>query len=151
MIINSDVCTLKYQTAHALEQAINSYFGLCGWIKRTVLTKQKTPVIIERWEPATMSGLAVHLGISRTTLLRYKKKKSFKKLLEIAKNKIEHSIEYGALTGKLSANVSVFVLKNNFEYTDEYKNDVTSNGHTLADLLTKNPKDLVKVDKKAKK
>ena len=71
----------------------------------------------------TMSGLALHLGMDRKTLLNYSKKDEFFPTVRHARQMVEVALEqnlYGtAVTG------TIFNLKNNFGWVDKYENDNT--------------------------
>ena len=64
----------KFETPEKLQEAVNSYFNSCfgpGYYKgKPILDAEGNQAIIQR-EPFTVSGLARHLGIGRTTLMDY--------------------------------------------------------------------------------
>lgn len=66
--------TMRYETPEALQEAVNSYFNKCfgtGYYKgKVILDANGRPATVQT-EPFTVSGLARHLGIDRSTLLDY--------------------------------------------------------------------------------
>lgn len=99
---------LKYKDEKELENAINQYFQKCE----------------EKQKPYTMTGLALSLGIDRTTLINYGKKDLFSTLIKNAKAKVEEQLEESLY--RLGNNSGViFNLKNNYGWRDtvEVKND----------------------------
>ena len=99
---------LKFKTEEELKDAINKYFQKCG----------------EKEKPYTMSGLALSLGIDRTTLINYGKRDLFSTLIKNAKAKVEEQLEESLY--RLGNNSGViFNLKNNYGWRDtvEVKQD----------------------------
>ena len=99
---------LKYKTEKELEKAINEYFDKCD----------------KKEKPYTMTGLALSLGIDRTTLINYGKRDLFSTLIKNAKAKVEEQLEESLY--RLGNNSGViFNLKNNYGWRDtvEVKND----------------------------
>lgn len=99
---------LKYKTEKELKKAINEYFDKCD----------------KKEKPYTMTGLALSLGIDRTTLINYGKRDLFSTLIKNAKAKVEEQLEESLY--RLGNNSGViFNLKNNYGWRDtvEVKND----------------------------
>ena len=99
---------LKFKSEKELEKAINEYFNKCN----------------EKEKPYTMTGLALSLGIDRTTLINYGKRDLFSTLIKNAKAKVEEQLEESLY--RLGNNSGViFNLKNNYGWKDqvEVKND----------------------------
>jgi len=99
---------LKFKTEEELKDAINKYFQKCD----------------EKEKPYTMSGLALSLGIDRTTLINYGKRDLFSTLIKNAKAKVEEQLEESLY--RLGNNSGViFNLKNNYGWRDtvEVKQD----------------------------
>ena len=99
---------LKYKSEKELEKAINEYFNKCD----------------EKGKHYTMTGLALSLGIDRTTLVRYGDRDLFATLIKNAKAKVEEQLEESLY--RLGNNSGViFNLKNNYGWRDtvEVKND----------------------------
>lgn len=65
---------MRFDSPEKLQEAINSYFNSCfgpGYYKgKPILDVNGEPAIVQL-EPFTISGLARHLGIGKTTLLDY--------------------------------------------------------------------------------
>lgn len=98
---------LKYKTKKALKQGIDDYFKNCD----------------DRERPYTMSGLALHLGIDRNTLINYGKNELFYALVKEAKDRVQASIEENAFAGKYNSTFSIFNLKANYGWNDSPKED----------------------------
>jgi hypothetical protein len=92
-----------FATVEALEAACDEYFEKMQKEKR----------------PTTMSGLAVHLGVDRTTLFNYSKDDEYFNTIKRAKARVEANMEEGALTGQLNPTVTIFSMKNNFGYSND--------------------------------
>ena len=93
----------KFDNAGDLQEKIESYFIKCEDEKK----------------PYTVSGLCVHLDVTRETLSQYEKKKEFSDTIKKAKTMIENWIEENALLNKLNSVVAIFNLKNNFGWKDK--------------------------------
>lgn len=113
---------LLFTSPEDLQAKIDAYFKECD---STLLPDGKTT------RPYTITGLAVALETTRRTLLDYEEKDEFSHTVKKAKAKIEQSYEERALTGQASAPVSIFTLKNNFEWRDNLGVDHTSNGKPI--------------------
>ena len=111
---------LKYKSEEQLKKGIDAYFKDCE----------------KRKAPYTMSGLALALGIDRTTLVRYSDRDSFATQIKEAKDKVQRQLEENALANKSNATFTIFNLKNNYGWTDESKVEtkIESNG-VLDDLI----------------
>lgn len=93
---------LKYKSAEELQKAINDYFLKCD----------------EKEKPYTMTGLAISLGVDRTTLINYGKRESFSTLVKNAKARVEEQLEESLY--RLGNNSGViFNLKNNYGWRDK--------------------------------
>lgn len=110
---------LKYRSKKKLETAIDDYFMCCDTNER----------------PYTMSGLAVHLGIDRTTLINYGKREQFFDTIKKARDRIESYAEEQLYMNKHTAGV-IFNLKNNFGWKDRAELEVNADEETIADKLT---------------
>lgn len=102
---------LKYKNENELKKAIDNYFEKCD----------------ENKKPYTMSGLALSLGIDRTTLIRYGDRESFATLIKEAKQKVECQLEENALMGKANSTFTIFNLKNNYGWQDKSELEVKKN------------------------
>lgn len=94
---------MLWDSAEELEAAIDEYFE--------IRKKEKRPPL--------MSGLAVHLGVDRKTLVNYSHREEFFPTIKRARARIEEAMEEGALTGQLNPTVTIFSMKNNFGYTND--------------------------------
>lgn len=81
----------------------------------------------------TVSGLCLHLGITRTTLCDYENNPRFSDTVKMAKMRIENNLEELAELGLINASVSIFSLKNNFRWTD--KTDIQLQGELKTNPL----------------
>ncbi len=110
----------KYNDPLILASRINEYFIVCE----------------EEHKPVTMSGLALHLELSRSSLINYEHHfPNCKELFHAIKNarlRVEASYE-GKLVSGIPATGLIFGLKNNFGWKDQMQLDVTSNGESLFD------------------
>lgn len=99
---------LKYKTQEQLQKGIDEYFKNCD----------------EKGKPYTMTGLALSLGIDRTTLINYGERDLFSTQLKIAKAKVEEQLE--ECLYRLGNNSGViFNLKNNYGWVDKQEQEVT--------------------------
>jgi len=73
----------------------------------------------ESEEPFTIIGLAVHMGISKDTIIEYGKNPEFSDSYKKAMALAEKSLVHNALTGGYNPTVSIFLLKNNHGYRDK--------------------------------
>lgn len=109
-----------YDDPVVLAGKINEYFIVCK----------------DEAQPITMSGLAVHLGLARKSLLNYERHfpncPELFRAIKDARARIEASYE-GKLVSGIPATGLIFGLKNNFGWKDQMSLDVTSNGHSLFD------------------
>src|SRR5687768_352893 len=114
---------LKFEMVEELDRAINAYFDLCDphtqrrvvdcginekgetiWREREVMTEQ---------QPYTMSGLALAIGMTRQSLLNYKKRDEFFDTITRAKQRCEAYWE-GRLDSKHDRGAA-FNLTNNYD------------------------------------
>ena len=93
----------KYKTPEEMQAAIDEYF--------------------EEVNVPTVSGLALHLGMSTEALRNYEEKDDFLATVKTAKQRVEAFLEQHLLTGR-SAVGSIFNLKNNFGWKDKTEQDV---------------------------
>ncbi len=102
---------LKYKTEEELSKGIEEYFEDCK----------------KREKPYTMTGLAVWLGIDRTTLINYGKKDKYSTLIKKAKDRVEQQIEENYLDGTFNTTAAIFNLKANYKWDDGNKVQVNVN------------------------
>lgn len=135
---------LKFTSVEELDAAIDSYFqnqdphieerlvesgltekGETIFSKRKVMTEQK---------PYLVTGLAVHLGVTRQTLLNYREREQFFDSIERALGKCEAYAE-GQLYGPY-ARGALFNLNNNYNgkyqgWSDKQSIDHTTDGKPI--------------------
>ena len=99
----------KYENVEDMEEAIEKYFA-----------EQD-----KKGMPYTVSGLALALGMTRETLLRYEEKDIFSDTIKRAKQKIEEYVETRLFVSGIATGV-IFNLKNNFGWKD--KQEIEQNG-----------------------
>lgn len=103
----------KFGSIAQLEGLINDYFA-----------KRKKENL-----PLTITGLALHLGTSRETLMNYEENNEFFYTIKRAKMMCEDYSETQLHIGKNQAG-AIFSLKN-FGWKDKFETDVTSKGEKL--------------------
>ena len=101
---------LKFKTPQELEDKIQAYMEKCD----------------EREVPYTIEGLAVACECDRQTILNYSYKDEYFGTINKYKAKILAQLQELALVGKTNATVTIFNLKNNYDYADkqEIKQDI---------------------------
>lgn len=99
----------KYERVEDMEKDIEKYFA-----------KQDVEGL-----PYTVSGLALALGMTRETLLRYEENDIFSDTIKRAKQKIEEYVETRLFVSGIATGV-IFNLKNNFGWKD--KQEIEQNG-----------------------
>lgn len=99
----------KYEKVEDMEKDIQKYFA-----------KQDVEGL-----PYTVSGLALALGMTRETLLRYEENDIFSDTIKRAKQKIEEYVETRLFVSGIATGV-IFNLKNNFGWKD--KQEIEQNG-----------------------
>ncbi len=101
----------KYSKQEVLQTKIDEYFKMCD----------------EKEKPYTITGLCLYLDIDRSTLLRYEEKEEYCNTIKRAKNRVENYVEEMSLIGKLNPTVSIFNLKNNFNWKDKTEIETNQN------------------------
>lgn len=114
---------LKFKTAKALRDAVDEYFK-------------------DRERP-TMSGLALHLKLSRQSLINYESRTGFGDIIKEARQKVEESFEE-ALYGTAVSGV-IFNLKNNFGWRD--KTEVEQHSTHKLDMSDMSDEELERIAK----
>ena len=99
----------KYENVEDMEKDIEKYFA-----------EQD-----KKGMPYTVSGLALALGMTRETLLRYEENDIFSDTIKRAKQKIEEYVETRLFVSGIATGV-IFNLKNNFGWKD--KQEIEQNG-----------------------
>lgn len=113
----------KYKTPEELEQVVIEYF-------KSLRNKEDTMWL----RPPTVTGLALALGLSRQSLVDYRKKDDFLDSITRAKQTVEQFNEEHLLTSK-SANGVAFNLKNNFGWKDKREEEITHKGDIGARII----------------
>lgn len=109
---------LKFATPEELQTKIDDYFESI-----------REPRMIGEsayFEPATITGLAIHLGTYRDVLCDYQEKDEFSNTVKTAKLRVEHYAEKQLYMGKSAAG-PIFALKN-FGWSDKTEVDNTHKG-----------------------
>lgn len=114
---------LKFKTVEELSEKIEAYFN-------------------SNQEVYTVGDLAVWLDVDRRTITNYEDKDEFFPTIKRAKGKIEADIEKQALLGKLNPTVSIFNLKNNFNWKDRQEIDSNVNVNNYKELSVEELKKL---------
>lgn len=94
---------MKYKTTEEFDSKVKSYIEECE----------------ETGKPFTITGLALHMEIHKDTLIEYGKMDLFSDSYKKAKSIAENHLVNNALTGTYNSTVSIFLLKNNHNYTDK--------------------------------
>ena len=118
---------LKFKSPEELQVKIDEYFARCD--------KWKTITAIYKWEPVkynkpypyTITWLASWLWTNRQTLLEYewevawreKKDPWFADTIKRAKEKVEANLEENAIIWEWNSTMSIFSLKNNYNWKDK--------------------------------
>lgn len=85
---------LKYDSPEAMQEKIDRYFDSCkGHIAfdpdgHPIIDKHGHPVMIGE-KPLTITGLALSLGMTRRSLLNYKRRPAFARVVTRARLKVE--------------------------------------------------------------
>lgn len=119
----------KYKTAIALKKRIDMYFKLCD----------------DNGVPYTLSGLALALGMTRETLLRYETYEyyGFGDIVGKAKTRIENFAEQ-RLFGNKNCIGAIFALKNNFPgWIEKQETKVTGPLGSILDQIHATSKKLI--------
>lgn len=122
---------LKFKSVEELETRIDEYLSDKGWKTKKVYSKKAGDVIdVDYFDPATITGLAVHLKTSRQTLINYEEKEEFFDTIKQAKAICEMHAEEGGLRGDLNPTMGIFSLKNNYGWKDKSESEVTGKDGT---------------------
>lgn len=156
----------KFESVEELDKLIKAYFDSCfepvyrqvvlpqyrgkpmreltqeAFTYEAVLNPDGTQKV-KQIEPLTITGLALALGTTRETLLRFEsgdydsdesalKMRNFSDTIKAAKQKIENYVERQLFRDKNVTGV-IFNLKNNYAWKDEQHIDHTSKGERITD------------------
>lgn len=127
----------KWTSVEDLQKQIDSYFescyeerwefdNECGWYP---VIDRNGNVIKDQTKPFTITGLALHLGTNRTTLMDYESNKDkFSNTIKMAKARCEEYVERLLLnTNSKNSTGPIFNLKNNFGWKDKVEQDINAN------------------------
>lgn len=121
---------MKFGSKKKLEEAIDNYFKSLYTPMMdkhgNVLRDNAGNVAYTQTRPCTMAGLALHLGISRQTLLNYSKEEKFFDTIQHARARVCAYLEE-RLLDRDGVNGAKFSLINNFKeegYSDKATTDL---------------------------
>jgi len=120
----------KFANVEDLQLLINEYFEWCDGRMETVLSKDGELVTKPSPRPYTVEGLALWLDMDRATLFDYEKLPShamFHNTIKKAKARVLQNLQERALDGKNNAAVTIFNLKNNFQFREKDYDDHGNN------------------------
>jgi len=112
----------QYKTATELEEKIKEYFDSC-WVDKVTEHTDKDgncTMTTVRYQdrPYTVTGLALHLNLTRQGLINYQGQKEYVDTVTRAKSMVEMYAEESLFTSK-NTNGPAFSLKNNFGWKDK--------------------------------
>lgn len=123
---------LKYKTVEELQKAIDEYFDYCDNKTKEVHSEKLGDMIVPNPEPYAMAGLAYKLGLSRQSLINYKRKGKFLYTIKKARRRIEADVERRMLDKDTFTPGLIFNAKNNFAgWKDKSETDLTSKGKAI--------------------
>jgi hypothetical protein len=133
---------LKFKSVEELQSKIDEYFDYCDKkvIKRIV--NKNSNLVSEITQPYTITGLASFLEVDRHTLINYTRRdEGFFTTIKNAKAKIEADYENRAIIGESNPIITIFTLKNNFNWKDKIETDLTTGGKPIylpSEIIKKN-------------
>lgn len=117
----------KFNRVEEMQKKIDQYFKECDSNVVEVYDKKREEVVeMKSPKPYTVEGLCVVLDMDRVSLLNYEKDKEFFSTIKKAKNKILNNLAERSLEGSNSPAVSIFLLKNNYNYKDKTEVDLNA-------------------------
>ena len=85
----------------------------------------------------SITGLCLHLGVVRNTLLEYEKMPDFSDTIKMLKLRVEHAYEVRGIEGTAAPAFVIFALKN-FSWKDKFEQEFNvASTLTFADILAK--------------
>ena len=120
---------MKFASVEEFEKAVNSYFDA---IQAPQLDKNGKPVVNQFGEPmmvyirpATMTGLALHIGLaSRQAILNYShRSKAYEDVVKKARMRVQEYCEQ-RLFDRDGAKGAQFSLRNNFDWVEKQEVDL---------------------------
>ena len=103
---------MAYKTVKELEEKVESFFTS----EDAYIINEKDGVE-ERVFAPTISGLALHLGVDRRTIVNYSNKEEFFPTIKKARARIEAHLEKKLFGNNVTG--LIFNLKNNFDWKDK--------------------------------
>jgi hypothetical protein len=110
----------KINTVQKFYDGVRSYIEMCNLQTREIETK-KGVQFIEK--PFTISGLCIHLGITRQKFTALCRKEEYKEICELVRLIAENYLEENMLNGKINPIATIFTLKNNFGWKEQQANE----------------------------
>lgn len=125
----------QYETVEDLEEVIKDYFKSC-WVDKVTETTDKDgtctmSTVTYQNRPYTVTGLALHLNLTRQGLLNYQARPEFVDAITRAKQTVEMGYEE-TLFSKF-ANGASFGLKENFGWKDVQHQRISFDPASLTD------------------
>jgi hypothetical protein len=117
----------RYETAEALQAAIDQFFNQCDSRLKTFVDKDGNETTALVPSPYTISGLALAIGLDRARLIEYGNNDEFYNVVKAARQRCEADIERRLLESSNQAG-AIFWLKNNAQWRDQTEQTVTSKG-----------------------
>lgn len=114
----------KFEDKVQMQKLIDEYFDKCDSVTKDIVVgppNNRQVVAISCPDPYDIAGLCAHLDCCRDTLLEYEKSpkyEEFSDTVKKAKLRIEANLVKRALKDENNASVSIFLLKNNYNYED---------------------------------
>jgi hypothetical protein len=131
---------LAYEDPKEMEKKIEEYFQECDEREVEEITKKGEVVSVRKQRPYTVSGLCLHLGMDRVTLLEYQKKEEFSNTITRAKLRIENDTEEGMVDSRYDSRGAQFSLRNNFSDIWKEKQEVEKTGTTVLKIVHSVPR-----------
>jgi hypothetical protein len=98
------------------QACVDEYFMACEDQKEIIKNDKGHTRIIHK--PYTITGLCLHLNISKETFNQYSDDPMFSESIKEAKMRCENWTEEKALTGEINPTAAIFNLKNNYGWVD---------------------------------
>jgi hypothetical protein len=116
-----------FSSPEQLQELIDAYFAKCDARVQTRFDKEGNPINSINPEPYTMSGLALSIGVDRTTLINYSHKDEYFNTIKAAKARVEQDVERRLLETSNQTG-AIFSLKNNFDgWRDKQETELSGN------------------------
>lgn len=129
-----------FESPEAMQKVIEEYFEKCdNRVIQVYVKSQQNIVEMNDPEPYSIEGLCAALGICRGTLSNYEKGEGYEEFFTTvrkAKLKVLADMAARSLEGKNNAVISIFLMKNNFGYTDKTETDIKTEVRGLNNVQT---------------